>query len=280
MRARLTILLAAIAALPGCLEDPQYVGPPPGAMWQVEATGGAMPTPVQAVLPMRLERADEATERAELATELGVMVPFVKLEDIDASIEWTIKNLVACDARVAIEVDGANELFGYDHLLLQADPEEPPPPPLMGYVEPIFVPASGTTSGVFREDQVREASIDLELITRAMQNPFRALLQIDEDIEQGDIYTVCDPIDQANGTCTPMPTGQIIPLEAFGHMIRFDVAVTVNPAPEAMCGEAHVVVEFNVRVRDHRGILHDELNDAVAGELTAFNPTMFNPLGL
>ena len=72
------------------------------------------------------------------------------------------------------------------------------------------------SSGVFREDQVREASIDLELITRAMQNPFRALLQIDEDIEQGDIYTVCDPIDQANGTCTPMPTGQSIPLAAFG----------------------------------------------------------------
>jgi hypothetical protein len=259
-------LLAALAAcvvLPACTDDPQYVDP----QMTVEvdpatADPDAPPVSVTIQLPIRLEDGTPEQnpvdpmleDRTQIATDnmLGVdEVPYVRRDDMSVSIEWTIKNLEDAEGTARIHINGANEWFSYVPNNFVFDPEEDEePPPLLGDI-PLIIGAGATVSGVFREDQLREAAIDLELITRAATNPFAAVLQIHKD-----------------STEFMADTGTMIPDAAFAHMVQFEVAFIAN---------RHMVLEFNVRIRDHRGILHDELLDAPLEELTVFTPAEFQP---
>ncbi len=247
------ILVAAV--LTGCAEDPRYVFPDEPIIATPVVDDEAPPVPpVQLLLPVRLEEEDEATERAALAAELGVDVPFVSIDDIDLSLEWTITNLdEENDAQVRILITGANEYFAYVPASFVVDPEEEPtPPPLAGDI-PLIVPAGGTLSGVFREDQIREASLDLELITRGALNPFAAMLESHDGI---------DEIAVEGGTA--------IPSKAFASLIRLDLALTTN---------RRVSMAYALRARSHvrPNLVHDEGLAALADELTVFEPVDFVP---
>jgi hypothetical protein len=157
------------------------------------------------------------------------------------------------------------------------DDEEPPP--LLGNMAPVSIPAGATVTGVFREDQIREAAIDLELITRAHYNPFRALLEVNKNLETMEIYTETDlsvdpPVPQ-------MGTGVFIPRQAWAQLTQFQMAFGGRGDSDSMnsCGSVHFVFEWTYRIRDRRGILHDHLLDAMAGELYAFAPTPYAPPG-
>lgn len=251
---RIQIFIIAIAcALPACAEDPQYLQP--GQALEVGVPDSMVNTATaQITLPVRVELEEEAAERAELAAELGVDVPYVRMDDLSISIEWTIKNLEESDGTARIMVNGGNEWFSYVPNVFVVDPEEDEePPPLMGDI-PLAIPAGTTRTGVFREDQLLEAAIDLELITRGATNPFAAMLQVHEDTTE-----IVDPAG-----------GAVIPREAFAHLVQYDLAFTAD---------RHMVLEYTVRVRDHRspGLLHDELMAADPAELTGFAPAMFTP---
>jgi hypothetical protein len=254
MRTRSLIIAGCCAgALAGCTDDPQYLQPQQALEVGVPDSMVTTAT-AQIVLPIRVELEEEGTERAELAAELGVEVPYVRLDDLSVSIEWSIKNLEEVDGTARIMVNGGNEYFYYVPNVFVVDPEEDEePPPLMGDI-PLVIPAGGIRTGVFREDQLLEAAIDLELITRGATNPFAAVLQIHEDTTE-----IVDP-----------GGGPAVPREAFAHLVLLDLAFTAN---------RHMVLEYTVRVRDHRrpGLLHAELLDADPGELTGFAPAMFTP---
>lgn len=239
------------AALAACGEDPSYIDS--RALIEVGIPDSGITTATaQVFLPMRLERPNELMRRADLAALYGVQVPYVKLEDIDVSLEWTVRNLSASDGTARVQMNGGNEWFYYVPLNFVIDPEEDEePPPLVGDI-PLIVPAQGTLSGVFREDQLAEAARDLELITRGATNPFAAMLQPHVDV-------VSFP-DSATGT--------EIPEQAFAHLVQYDVILEADQ---------HMVLEFVLRVRDHRKILHDQLLDAPPAELTAFAPVAFVP---
>ena len=238
----------------GCTEDPRYIFPDEPIRAAPIADEDAPPVlPVQLVLPIRLEEDKEAEERAALAAELGVDVPFVSIDDIELSLEWTIENLDDSDAQVRILLTGANEYFAYVPASFVVDPEEEPtPPPLAGDI-PLQIPALGTISGVFREDQIREASLDLDIITRGATNPFAAMLEshdgIDEIVVEG---------------------GTAIPSKAFASLIRFDLALVSN---------RRVLMRYALRARSHvsPNLVHEEGLAAVAGELTVFEPVDFVP---
>lgn len=249
------LLVAASTALASaCTEDPRYIYPEDPIVGQPVVDEDAPPVPpVQITLPIRLEEEDEAEERAELAAELGVDVPFVSIDDIDLSLEWTITNRSEDDAEVRIHINGANEYFAYVPISFVVDPEEEPtPPPLAGDI-PLEIPAGGSISGVFREDQIREASIDLDLITRGGLNPFAAMLDVHEGIEE---------IEVEGGTA--------IPKEAFASLVRFDISLVTN---------RDVVMEYVLRARSHvrPNLVHEHGLLAVTGELTAFAPVDFVP---
>jgi hypothetical protein len=182
-----------------------------------------------------------------------VMVPFVKRDDLEISVEWTVKNLSDADGVARVQMNGANEWFSYNPIAFVVDVEdEDPPPPLSGDV-PMEIAAGDERSGVYREDQLAEASLDLELITRGGLTPFAAVLDIQEDMDE--------MTDAA---------GMTVPSDAFAGLVRVDMI---------LIADRHMVLEYSVRVRDHRdpGLLHEELLDAPPEELQPLAPAEFVP---
>ncbi len=248
----------------GCANDPVYIPSPTNLEAGVDADGELSVGRSQLALPIDLETAADAATRAARTATLGVDVPYVKLGDVEVSVEWVIKNLEAMDGDALIQLNGANELFEYnpDLIVLSDDDEAPPTPGLDGDI-PIHIPANGLVSGLFREDQVREASIDLDQITRGNVNPFRALLTVSKNVEFFQPLTAYDP---AMPEVAQVPTGEPIPREAFRQLIRFDLVFKPT---------RHMVLEYTVRVRDVRGIVNAQLLDAPPGELQVFAPQPF-----
>lgn len=247
------MLLSAGLGACSFTDDPRYVQPAQAIEAGAPGSDPDIPVTAQIMLPIRTETMKEAEERAALAAELAIDVPFVQIDDFELSLEWTIRNLSEDPANVRINLNGANEYFAYIPLNFVVDPEEEEePPPLAGGI-PIPIPPLGSISGVFREDQIREASTDLELITRGEVNPFAAVLEHHEDL----------PALEPAG----LPP---IPASTFASLIRFDFHLVSN---------RHVVMEYAVRVRSNRSpdLLHDKGLAAAPTELTAFAPVDFVP---
>ena len=251
MAPRVAAVAALIVAASACVNDPAYIQPADPVEVAIPGSDIDIAT-TSLLLPVRTETDMEAADRAAVAEQLGVDVPFVRLEDIDMQLEWTLKNLSDAEASARIHVNAANEWFAFVPLAFVIDPEEDPePPPLMGDT-PVQVPALGTITGTFREDQLREAAIDLELITRGATNPIAAVLNIHEEMKE---------FSNVEGTT--------VPLNAFAHIIRLDIELR---------SAQHMVLEFALRVRsDDRTLLHDELLTAPTAELTTFAPADFVP---
>lgn len=252
--ARRAVALAAGLGLAAgaCGTDPQYI-PAPSSI-EVGVAGTDVFTGTATIdLPVQLETMEDALERAERAVALGVgadELAYVRLADLSISIEWTIKNLAGSEGEARVHVNGGNQFWYYVPTEFVIDPDEDEePPPLAGDI-PLRVPASGTLSGVFREDQLREAAIDLEQITRGMVNPFAAMLTINED----------DP-----GVAIPT----MIPLDDVSHLVRFDLVFEAD---------RHMVLEYGLRIRDHRGIVHRHHLAAPPEEVVTWNPAMFVPV--
>jgi hypothetical protein len=245
--------IALGVTLGACTDDPRYVQPDQALEAGAAGSDPDVPATVQFVLPIRTETEDELTKRTELEAELGFPVPFVQIDDVELSLEWSIRNLSDQDANIRINLNGANEYFAYVPSSFVVDPEEEEePPPLAGGI-PIPIPALGTISGVFREDQIREASTDLELITRGELNPFAAVLEHHEDLTE------------------MTPAGlPVIPASMLASLIRFDFTLITD---------RHVVMEYAVRVRSNRSpnMLHLEGLNADVTELTVFAPADFVP---
>ncbi|MEO8702178.1 MAG: hypothetical protein ABI867_19195 [Kofleriaceae bacterium] len=270
-----SLILGLVVA--GCANDPVYVdcaqlAEPsvtciPLEAGQDDGTGMAVAEAKASLsLPVNTETADDAAERATRATALGVDVPYVKLGDIEVGVEWTITNLSEDPGDARIELNGATEYFVYDPdlIVLSDDDEAPPTPPLDGDV-PIHIDAGATVTGIFREDQVREASIDIDQVTRANVNPFAATLTVNKNAQT--IQPML-PIDPDMPDVGPMidPNAIPIPREAFAQMIRVDLVFKPS---------AHMILNFQVRVRDVRGIMNDKLLAAPLDELQAFAPQPF-----
>jgi hypothetical protein len=263
--------LSGIAGLAGCANDPVYIpGPMVLEAGVADMTGMLSEAKAQLQLPIKTETASDMAKRAELAATLApVEVPYVKIGDLEIDVEWTIKNLDMMPGQAKIELNGANEFFSYDPSIIILDPgnDEAPPTPGLGGDIPIDVPAGGEVSGLFTEDQLREAAIDLDQITRGNINPFRASLTISKNAKS---FQPLTPLMPGVDNYTQTPVGPEIPREAFAELIRIDLVFRPT---------THMVLEYNVRVRDLRGILHDLLLTAETekpDELQSFTPAAFN----
>jgi hypothetical protein len=264
-------MVVGLAGLVGCANDPVYI-PAPMTMEAgvADATGMLSEAKASLQLPIKTETAADMKTRAALAAKLApVLVPYVKVGDLEIEIEWTIKNLDMMPGQAKIELNGANEFFSYDPSIIVLDPgddEAPPTPGLSGDI-PIEVPAGGEVSGLFTEDELREASIDLDQITRANINPFRATLTISKNAKMFQPLTPPMPLVL---DYVQTPVGPAIPREAFAEITRIDLVFKPT---------THMVLEYDVRVRDLRGIMHDLLLTAVTkkpGELQTFMPAVYN----
>jgi hypothetical protein len=263
------LVLSSMLAAAGCANDPTYLQAPMSMEAGVaDMTGMKAEARASLQLPIKTETAADKTKRDALAAKLGVAVPYVKVGDLEIDVEWTIKNLDTMPGQAKIQLDGANELFSYDPTLivLSADDEEAPPTPGLSGDIPINVPAGGTVSGLFTEDQLREASIDLDQVTRGNVSPFAAVLTVSKNAVS---FQPLDAPNPADPNFVQTPLGPAIPREAFAEMIRVDLVFKPD---------THMTLDFNVRVRDLRGILHDLGLAAVTqkpGELQGFMPMAY-----
>jgi hypothetical protein len=274
------VLLTALASLAGaalaagCAEDPKYLEPPEGALegGLVDADGAPLRAAATLRIPIKEETAEDLAERQALAAELSaaageeIQVPYVRLGDLEISVEWSLENQENRAGKVKVSLNGGNEYYFYDPStfeLGEGDEESPEPPALLGNI-PLDVPPMGRISGVFREDQLAELSFDLDQITRGNVNPFRAVLQIDEDAKQFQPMTPADP----EGMVPQMPMGAAIPREAIALVVRVDIALESN---------VRALLSYSVRVRDVRGLLHKYLMAAPVSALAPFEPAMWAP---
>lgn len=249
----ITALALGSLLLVGCKSDPVYVMPPSGLQAGGPNADPDVPATTSFTLPIRLEEMTEASSRAALAMELGIEVPYITIDDLDISMEWTIHNNGDAPANARILLNGANEYFAYIPASFVVDPDdEPTPPPLAGDI-PLQVPAQGSLNGVFREDQLREAAIDLEQITRGAVNPFAAMLESHEALQE-----------------IAVENGNAIPIEDVAQLIRFDITLLSDQA---------ITLEYAIRLRSSRSpnLVHKEGLSAPEGELTVFAPADFVP---
>ncbi len=263
-------LLGTLAG--ACTNDPLYI---PGAMaleaGMDDGAGGLIEARSSLQLPIKTETPLDAQTRGTRSGSLMVDVPYVKVGDLEVSVEWTIQNLDSTEGQARIQLNGANEFYDYDPALLAAgiDEDDPQPPGLEGDV-PLHVPPGGRISGLFREDQLREASIDLDGITRGNVNPFRATLTVDKNLTAFSELTAL--VYDENGEPLPQEsTGVVYPREAFAGIVRVDLVFKPDRP---------MVLEYVVRVRDVRGIMHELLDAAVVeapGELHTFAPMTYAP---
>lgn len=265
-----------LIGLVGCTNDPIYLPSPQGIeAGGTDAMGERVEGRASIQIPVNLETTKDMTDRnrRQALIDPAAIIPYIAVDDLEVSVEWTIKNNdVAMPGNARIQLNGANQFFEYDPALvvLSADDEAPPSPSLGGDI-PLDIPAGGTLSGVFREDELREASIDLDMITRANVNPFRATLVIDKNKTE---FAEMSPLmyDMDGEPLPQTATGLIFPRETFAQMLRIDLVFKPDRP---------MVLEYTVRVRDVRGeIVHDlamaAFTDPVGmTELQPFTPVPF-----
>jgi len=268
-----TVVLGLL--LVGCTNDPIYLPSPQGIAAGEPGMDGPLEGRASIQIPVNTETMEDAADRArrQALIDPGTIIPYVAVDDLEVSVEWTIKNNdPAMPGNARIQLNGANQFFEYDPSLvvLSSDDEAPPSPGLGGDI-PLDIPAGGTLSGVFREDELREASIDLDLITRGQTNPFRATLLVDKN--RTDFAEMSPLMYDDDGEPLPQTeTGLKFPREAFAQLLRVDLVFKPDRP---------MVLEYTVRVRDVRGeIVHDlamaAFTDPVGmGELEPFMPAPY-----
>jgi hypothetical protein len=254
----------------GCANDPVYI-PGPAAIEAGMPDMMGQPTPGKASvqLPIKTETTEDRAKRDELAMTLApIEVPYVRIGDLEIEVEYTIHNTGNRAGQVLIELNGANEYFAYDPSTIQLAPDEedaPETPGLSGNI-PIDVPAMGEVSGLFTEDDVREAAIDLDQITRGHFNPFRATLTISKNAKEFQPMSALMPGIE---NYMQVAEGPPIPREAFAGFTRIDLVFKPDRP---------MTLEYNIRIRDNRGIMHRLLLTAETekpDELQVFSPADF-----
>ena len=259
----------AIPAIGACADDPRYLDPMQNLEVGADPTMQGMPATGSLTLPIRLPNQQDMNEAAALQmANPNIMIPYVRVGDLAVEVEWTVKNLSDTDATAFVGLNGANEFFAYvpgTFVDPNAQEEQPPPPPLAGGA-PIHVAANGTASGAFTEQQTKEASVDLDMITRGNVTPQHAILETgDADLPSFQPTQLIDPTMPDLGT---MPVGDPIPAAAFAQIVRFDLV---------FAADQHMVMEYSVRVRDFRGLLAPMLMQEPAADLQTFAPVVYMP---
>ncbi len=270
----IVISLGSLGSLSlGCANDPVYLPSPTtidaGEMMDME--GNLLPGVGTLTIPVKRETTKDAADRMRrqaLITDPMVVLPYIQVDDLEISVEWTIKNLTDKPGNATVQLNGANQFFRYDPsmIALSTDNEAPPPPGLDGDI-PLDIPANGTLSGLFTEDNLREAAIDLDQITRGNINPFRATLTISKNIE---MFAQLEPLmfDMDGEPLPQATTGVVFPREAIPAILEADLVFKPD---------RHMTLEFTVRVRDIRGdMLPDKLLSAPMADLEPFMPADFS----
>lgn len=267
-------MIVASLAVVGCTNEPVYLPSPTNLEGGLEdEMGNVVEARSSLQIPVVTESEEDRLEREELQATVdpAVMVPYVRVGDLAISVEWTIRNLTDMPGKATIQLNGANQFFAYDPALImlgEADNEEITAPGLAGDI-PLEIGPNAEISGLFKEDELREASIDLDMITRGNVNPFRATIQTNKNILSFEQLTPL-MFDEDGEPLPQEGTGLVFPDDAIPQIVRVDLVFKPD---------RHMVLEYTVRVRDVRHDLIHELGvdalEAAPDELEPLAPAEF-----
>lgn len=281
MRTHFVVIALTSISWAGCANDPTYVSCGMAAANDVCALDTANSTGMDETagargslhVPVRPPDAALTKQQMDLQATMpsDVVVPTYRLDQYDLSVEYVVTNLDAAPGQFKIQLNGANEEASWDpSLIVPADDEAPPTPPLAGGI-PTDIAANAQVTGVFREDQLLEAAIDLDQITRGNINPFAATLIINKDDDMIQPLTpAAPPPPGSNEPPMQSPMGNPVPRAAFRQLVRVDLVLqTLGP---------HLTMEYSLRVRPHTdNVIHDHGMNAPANELAIFDPAPYMP---
>ncbi|HZS36500.1 MAG TPA: hypothetical protein VFF06_06730 [Polyangia bacterium] len=242
MRARLWLL--GVVAACGC-NNPTYLSERRPLETKPAAMGGGFQADLDLyVLPVRRPNGAERQAMQAETTKLGLMmpVPWAGTRDFDIEIEWSLKNLDTMPVHANFQLNGGNEFGDYVPSLYidpTANPEDQTPPPPLLAGSPIDLAAGEVREGVLREDDLKEAALNLEAITR-YPDPAGVLATPFMVIEHS---SQLSPIGRAS-----VPKNDVTPA-----MVRYAFSLTAD---------GHVAFDYTVRVRDYSGKLAspDQMN--------------------
>ena len=278
-------LLPFALLLVACVNnEPVYIDSPNAIEVGVGSGTGADMGSDQLNLPYDanfLNSTDYQAKQAELLASINAtfqpnitadQLPLVKVDQTQMEVEYTIKNLDDQPGTAKVGVNGGNQFYYYvptDFIVVDPNNQQNQvtPPPLAGGV-PVDVPALGEVDGVIREDEMRRAAIELELITRCQLSPFAAILNDYSNIHSCADAPFVGVVADPNNPPTPPPP---LPIQAFSQLVRVDMQFQAS---------GHMVLEYTVRVRDPDGGLADKLLDAPPGDLMMFTPAEYIPPAL
>lgn len=187
------------------------------------------------VLPVRSPTENErrALEREQATKQLPMPVPWAGTRDFAIEIQYAVKNLESKANTFTVTVGGGNEFGDYIPRLFQMgqqQQQQQAPPPLMGGMPQTLGP-NAIVEGIFREDQLVRAALDLEAITR----------YLDETARRNTPFEVI-----LNNPFSPTGRGSVPPNDVTPAMVRFRFTLTSS---------GHVAFDYGVRVRDLSGKL-------------------------
>ncbi len=280
---KLIAIVLGVSAV-GCANDPQYVQCGTSdtmdtctldtANAVMIGTGPSARTIVRGSLhvPIKPETAALTKTRTDLAATMpmGVDVPLYRVSLYDLSVEYTVKNLDSVPGTVKVALDAANEAFAWDPTMITPAGDESPPAPDLAGGTPIDLQASGQYDGLFREDQLLEAAIDLDQISRANINMYAATLTVNKnDASFQPLSPIMPPPVGSQDPPMQTPTGPAVPRAAFRNLVRVDLAMEAT---------THMTITFEIRVRPHVDDVIDAMGmDAPVGQLTILDPAAFVP---
>jgi hypothetical protein len=288
MTMKMPVILTIIAMATGaCANDPQYVecGTGDGSdvctldsnMGSSVGTGDDAIFVVTGSLHVPVMPPDSSltktTEQLQATMPADVTVPVYRIDMYDLSVEWTLRNLDDKDTSAAVALNAANEDFAWDPTIIKpASDEDPPPPSLQGNI-PFDVPANAEISGEFTEDQLLEAAIDLDEITRGNINMYAATLVVSKDDQSFQpLSAEQPPPPDSDDPPTQTPMGDPVPRAAFRQIIRVDLALLPSDS------SVHLTLQFDIRVRPQITNVIDSMGmNAPASQLMIIDPPKFMP---
>ncbi len=227
--------------------------------------------------PTNAEQKDLDAQTA--STDYGGDVPWISADKIHLELTYRVTNTSATtEAKFNIMVDGASQYAKYDSktaaaALQQGNNDAPTYLPLMKSVPMILAPNASYT-GLLREDDFREAELDLDALGRwndADGKTFAAVL-----LNRSDVYPPgTQPLGMAlvpgfrvaMGGVGVDPARLVVP--AF---VEVDVNLLVDKTDNAT-DDATLTCEYLLRVRDDDDrLLHDDKDT-----LFETSPTLFAP---
>lgn len=234
--ARRFCLWLLVGAWAGC-NNPTYLSQQRPLETRPAEGGGVMPDRDLYVVPVRRPSTEErrALELEQMMLGLTMETPWVGVRDFEIAVHYTIKNLEDKKVRAFFTIDGGNEFGDYDPALYvdpTVDEEDQEPPPSLVFTPPIDLEPNEIRTGVVREDEIAEAALDLEAITRYPpgDNPFETPYQV-----------ILRHSSASRIGLEGIPENDVIPA-----VVRYHLGLTAS---------GHVVLDYSVRVRDRTGKL-------------------------